>query len=70
MFQLALILYRDLQSEQKDLEGFNHALDNIIWLEKYEKNVSKWIEKNEPNSASSFAFASFLVIISMLFTRL
>jgi len=65
-----MIIHKDLQSEQNGLEGFNRALDNIIWLEKYEKIVSEWILKNQPNSASSFTFASFLLIISMLFTRL
>jgi len=64
------MLHKDLQKEQKDLEGLSHALDNIVWLEKYEKQVNKWIQNNQPNSANSFVFPSFLVIISMLFTRL
>ncbi|XP_070160927.1 aminopeptidase N [Polyergus mexicanus] len=67
--QLSLVVYKYAQ----EFTVLAQAIENLAWIETYQPIVQKWIDDNhkqkEPNSATSFTLASFLVIIPVLLAR-
>ncbi|XP_029666932.1 aminopeptidase N-like [Formica exsecta] len=70
--QLSLVVHKYVQEFEK-FTGLAQAIENLAWIKTYRPEVQKWLDKNheqkEPNSASSFTLASFLVIIPVLLAR-
>ncbi|XP_011865488.1 PREDICTED: uncharacterized protein LOC105560735 [Vollenhovia emeryi] len=73
--ELSLLIHGQLQETEK-VEGFVVAIHNLAWIKTYRGEVEKWIVDNckacenaKPDSASSITLTSFILIVSLLFTR-
>lgn len=74
--ELSVLVHGHLQVVQK-VNGLTVAVQKLQWVKDYQKTVEEWIwketqedtQKKEPDSASSIALTSFLLVISLLITR-
>ncbi|XP_072748201.1 aminopeptidase N [Anoplolepis gracilipes] len=66
--KLSLTARQYLQETEK-FTGLDYALENLAWINAYQKETEQWMEENfqqDDSSASSFTLATFLVIIPIL----
>ncbi|XP_076763833.1 uncharacterized protein LOC143431161 [Xylocopa sonorina] len=63
--------FLSLRVEEKPLHtALSKASANLAWLERNKKSIENWLVENEPimSSASSLAFASILLVLSLFIT--